>query len=94
MKPDAILINTARGELVDEGALKAALINGRLSGAAFDVFATEPPEDFELLKLPNFIVTPHLGGSAEEAILAMGWAAIGGLDDNQVPKIGVFPQGY
>ena len=94
MKPDAILINTARGELVDEGALKAALINGSLSGAAFDVFATEPPEDFELLKLPNFIVTPHLGGSAEEAILAMGWAAIGGLDDNQVPKIGVFPQGY
>ncbi len=94
MKPDAILINAARGELVDEGALKAALKDGRLAGAAFDVFATEPPDDFELLKLPNFIVTPHLGGSAEEAILAMGRAAIGGLDDNRIPEKGVFPQGY
>ena len=94
MKPDAILINAARGGLVDEDALKAALKEGRLAGAAFDVFATEPPEDGELLKLPNFIVTPHLGGSAEEAILAMGRAAIDGLDDNKLPEKGVFPEGY
>jgi D-3-phosphoglycerate dehydrogenase len=94
MKPDAILINTARGGLVDEGALKAALINGHLAGAAFDVFATEPPDDRELLELSNFIVTPHIGGSAEEAILAMGRAAIYGLDDNQIPEKGVFPKGY
>ncbi len=94
MKPDAILINAARGGLVDEDALKAALKDGRLAGAAFDVFATEPPEDGELLKLPNFIVTPHIGGSAEEAILAMGRAAIGGLDDNRIPEKGVFPKGY
>jgi len=94
MKPDAILINTARGGLVDEEALKAALINGHLAGTAFDVFATEPPDDRELLELSNFIVTPHIGGSAEEAILAMGRAAIYGLDDNQIPEKGVFPKGY
>ena len=94
MKPGACLINAARGGLMDEAALKSALKEGRLGGAAFDVFATEPPEDFELLKLPNFIVTPPLGGSAEEAILAMGRAAIGGLDENRVPEKGVFPTGY
>ena len=94
MKPDAVLINTARGGLVDEEALKGALKDGRLLGAAFDVFATEPPEDQELLNLPNFIVSPHIGGSAEEAILAMGRAAIEGLEKNQIPERGVFPDNY
>jgi phosphoglycerate dehydrogenase-like enzyme len=94
MKPDALLINTARGSLVDESALKEALLNNRLSAAAFDVFAVEPPEDEELLRLPNFFATPHIGGSSEEAILAMGRAAIKGLDENQTPKKGVFPEGY
>ncbi len=81
MRPDAILINAARGGLVDESALKAMLKDGRMAGAGFDVFATEPPEDRELLELPNFLATPHIGGSAEEAILAMGRAAIRGLDE-------------
>ena len=94
MKPDAILINTARGGLIDEAALKSALKEGRLGAAALDVFATEPPDDRELLELPNVIVTPHLGGSAEEAILAMGRAAIDGLDENRIPEKGVFPKGY
>ncbi len=94
MKKDAILINTARGGIVDEGAVKAMLKDGRLAGAAFDVFAAEPPEDMELLRLPNVVVTPHIGGSAEEAILAMGRAAIAGLDDNRIPERGVFPDGY
>ena len=94
MKPDAILINAARGGIVDETALKSALKENRLAGTALDVFAMEPPEDRELLSLPNLIVTPHLGGSAEEAILAMGRAAIRGLDDNRVPEKGVFPKGY
>jgi len=85
MKPEAMLINAARGGLVDEGALKAMLRDGRLAGAAFDVFAEEPPHDLELLRLPNFLATPHIGGSAEEAILAMGRAAIEGLDRNAVP---------
>ena len=80
MKKSAILINVARGGLVDEIALKNMLLNNRLAGAAFDVFLVEPPQDQELLSLPNFLVTPHIGGSAEEAILAMGRAAIQGLE--------------
>jgi phosphoglycerate dehydrogenase-like enzyme len=86
MKPSALLINTARGGLVDEASLKAMLTSGRLAGAAFDVFASEPPQDPELLRLPNFLATPHLGGSSEEAMLAMGRAAIKGLDENRVPS--------
>ena len=85
MKPSAILINAARGGLVDEIALKSMLIEKRLAAAAFDVFAVEPPQDNELLNLPNFLVSPHIGGSAEEAILAMGRAAIDGLDNHAVP---------
>jgi D-3-phosphoglycerate dehydrogenase len=81
MKPEALLINTARGGIVDEGALKCALIDGKLGGAAFDVFDAEPPADLELLRLPNFVGTPHIGGSTDEAVLAMGRAAIAGLDD-------------
>jgi phosphoglycerate dehydrogenase-like enzyme len=81
MKHSAFLVNTARGGIVDEGALKAALVEGRLAGAAFDVFAIEPPVDRELFQLPNFVGTPHIGGSTEEAVLAMGRAAITGLDD-------------
>lgn len=85
LKPTAILINTARGGIVDEVTLKDMLKDGRLAAAAFDVFAVEPPQDTELLALPNFLVTPHIGGSAHEAILAMGRAAIAGLDTNQIP---------
>ena len=85
MKPSAVLINAARGGLVDEIALKSMLIEKRLAAAAFDVFAVEPPQDVELLNLPNFLVSPHIGGSAEEAILAMGRAAIDGLDTYAIP---------
>jgi phosphoglycerate dehydrogenase-like enzyme len=81
MKPSAFLVNTARGGIVDEPALKAALVEGRLAGAALDVYAIEPPIDRDLLRLPNFLGTPHIGGSTEEAVLAMGRAAIDGLDD-------------
>jgi len=84
MKTGAILINTARGGLVDEDEVKRLLKSGKLAGAGFDVFGTEPPEDLELLKLPNFMATPHIGGSSEEAVLAMGRAAIAGLDKNEI----------
>lgn len=87
LKSTAILINTARGGLVDEIALKDMLIHGRLASAAFDVFAMEPPSDHELLSLENFLATPHIGGSAKEAILAMGRSAIDGLDINAIPTM-------
>lgn len=93
MKPTAILINTARGGLVDEVAMKEMLKAGTLAGAAFDVFAIEPPEDKELLNLSNFFATPHVGGSTQESILAMGRAAIDGLDNYRVPEKGLFPPG-
>jgi D-3-phosphoglycerate dehydrogenase len=85
MRPDAILVNAARGGLVDEGALKTMLETGKLAGAALDVLAVEPPEDRSLLALPNVLVTPHLGGSSEEAVVAMGRAAIAGLGSARVP---------
>jgi D-3-phosphoglycerate dehydrogenase len=82
MKPSAILINAARGGLVDEGALKLVLSANKIAGAAFDVFHEEPPSDHALIASPNFLATPHIGGSSKEAILAMGRAAIEGLDNN------------
>lgn len=88
LKSDAVLINAARGGLVDEQALKSMLQEKRLAAAAFDVFACEPPTDRELLALPNFLATPHIGGSAREAILAMGRSAIRGLDEHVLPGEG------
>lgn len=80
MRKSAILVNTARGGLVDEAAVREMLSDGGLAGAAFDVFDSEPPDDQALLSLPNFLGTPHIGGSAIEAVLAMGRSAIEQLD--------------
>lgn len=68
MKPTVRLINVARGGIIDEAALAAAAKEGRIGGAAIDVFSTEPaPADNPLLGIPNIITTPHLGASTEEA---------------------------
>lgn len=85
MRPGTFVINAARGGLIDEDALADALERGHLAGAACDVYATEPDAHPRLLALPTFIGTPHIGGSSQEAQMAMGRAAIEGLEQNRVP---------
>lgn len=67
MKPGALLVNVARGGIVDEAAMAEALASGRLGGAAIDVFEHEPVRDSPLLSAPNTVLTPHLGASTAEA---------------------------
>jgi D-3-phosphoglycerate dehydrogenase len=66
MKKTAFLINTSRGGVVDEGALSAALREGKIAGAALDVFEKEPPVG-DILSAPNTVLTPHIGGQTQEA---------------------------
>lgn len=72
MKPTAFLINTARGDLVDESALHEALTTGVIAGAGLDTHAHEPPLDDCLVILPNVVATPHMGAHTEEAVTRAG----------------------
>jgi len=81
MKSNAIVLNTARGGIIQEDDLLEALSSNKIKAAAIDVYEEEPPTNLELLKLPNLICTPHIGGNAKEAVLAMGMSAIEHLID-------------
>ena len=79
MKPSAVLINTARGEIVDEAALVEALTSGVIAGAGLDVYEREPELPSGLLALPNVVLLPHLGSATESTRTAMGMKAVDNL---------------
>jgi phosphoglycerate dehydrogenase-like enzyme len=83
MKPSAILVNTARGPVVDQSALIEALEQNRLAGAGIDVFDIEPPlpAKHPILKAPNTVLLPHIGFETVEAISAKADIALHHLED-------------
>jgi glyoxylate reductase len=89
MKPTAVLVNTARGPIVDEAALVAGLRDGTIAGAALDVYEREPEVHEGLLDLDNVVLTPHLGSATREARVAMGMLCVEGLRavllENRIP---------
>jgi len=83
MKPDAILINTARGGLIDDAALAIALVNGKIGGAGIDVLPVEPPRDGNILldlDLPNLIVTPHIAWASQSAMAKLAEQLTGNIE--------------
>jgi lactate dehydrogenase-like 2-hydroxyacid dehydrogenase len=79
MKPGAFLVNTARGDVVDEAALVEALRTGAIAGAGLDVYEGEPVVSPELTTMQNVVLLPHLGSATQETRVAMGMRAIGNL---------------
>ncbi|HTC10631.1 MAG TPA: hydroxyacid dehydrogenase [Acetobacteraceae bacterium] len=98
MKPGAVLVNTARGELVDEAALIAALQSGHLAGAALDSYAIEPlAAGSPLRRVRNVVLSPHVAGQTRDAVLKVGLAAAQAILDELVgrrPDFVVNPDAY
>ena len=89
MKPGAFLINSARGDVVDQSALIEALNNGAIAGAGLDVFEGEPAVPDELLSLDNVVLFPHLGSASRETRVAMGMRVVENLEaffNGQAPR--------
>ena len=80
MRPGAVLVNTARGDVVDEAALAAALASGHLGAAGLDVYEREPRVEPALLRFANVVLLPHLGSATTDTRIAMGMRAIANLD--------------
>jgi D-3-phosphoglycerate dehydrogenase len=76
MKPSSYLINNSRGPVVKQEALKKALQQKAIAGAALDVYESEPPDGLEFIYIPNLMVTPQIASNADEAVLATGRSAI------------------
>lgn len=94
MKPDAFIINTARGEVIDEAALARALQDGSIAGAGLDVFEREPQVNPQLVGLPNVILLPHMGSATLEGRVEMGEKVIINIktfDDGHKPPDRVIP---
>jgi lactate dehydrogenase-like 2-hydroxyacid dehydrogenase len=92
MRPSAVLVNTARGPIVDEEALVRALAAGAIAGAALDVFEREPEVTEALLGFENVVLTPHLGSATRETRVQMGLLAVAALravllEDRTPPNI-------
>lgn len=91
LKPGMVLINCARGGLVDEAALAERLTSGAIAAAAFDVFAVEPANGNPLIDLPNMFASPHIGATTRESWQAMLRSGMEGVVKAWEPKVGVYP---
>ena len=98
MRRDAVLVNTARGPLVDERALVDALVAGEIAGAALDVYEREPDVNEGLLACENVVLAPHLGSATHEARDAMGLLCVSALRavliENRCPANAVNPDAW